>query len=70
MGNRTVTQKREVREWLLQGNPITPIEALNYFGVFRLSAIIYDLRKEGLPIKTSMVYGENRTRYAKYLLTL
>ena len=51
MATRTDTQRSIIRNHLLQGKTITPIEALNMCGCFRLSAIIHRLRHdEGIPI--------------------
>lgn len=66
---RIESQRKNVKNWLLKGNSITPIEALQMFGAFRLSAIIYVLRYEyDMPIVTEMVYEPNGKRYAKYYL--
>lgn len=62
------TQKANVRAWLLNGNTITPLEALNKFGSLRLSAIIFDLREEGLPIVTEKIQVSPRKRVAQYFL--
>ena len=62
------TQKANVRAWLLNGNTITPLEALNKFGSLRLSAIIFDLREEGLPIVTEKIQVSPRKRVAQYSL--
>ena len=65
MEERIVTQIGQIKEYLLAGNSITPIEALNMFGAFRLAAIVFTLKEQGLNIKTEMVYEEDK-RYAKY----
>lgn len=66
---RIESQRKNVKNWLLQGNPITPIMALQMFGCFRLSAIIFVLKNEDdMNIKTEMVYEPNGKRYAKYYL--
>lgn len=45
------TQRDIVRNYLLKGNSITPLEAFNLCNTMRLSAIIYELRHdEQLPI--------------------
>lgn len=62
------SQKYRIRKWLLEGKSITPIDALNYFGAFRLSAIIFDLRSEGMNIETEYVQNPNGKRFAKYSL--
>lgn len=66
---RMESQRKQVRNWLLKGKSITPIEALQMFGAFRLSAIIFVLKNEyDMPIETEMVYEPNGKRYAKYYL--
>ena len=66
---RMESQRRLIQNWLLNGKSITPLEALNKFGAFRLSAIIYRLKYEyDMPIITEMVYEEGGRRYAKYYL--
>lgn len=62
------TQKANVRAWLLDGRSITPLEALNNFGSLRLSAIIFRLREEGLPIITEKIQVSPRKRVAEYSL--
>lgn len=67
MMERRLSQLNMVREHLLNGNTITPIEALNMFGAFRLSHIIYVLRNEGMDIETHTI-DDGVRRYAKYKL--
>lgn len=63
------SQRKSVQDWLLAGKSITPIEALNMFGAFRLSAIIFVLKNDyDMDIVTEMVYEEDGRRYAKYYL--
>ena len=60
------TQLSVIREALLDGQVVTPIDALNMCGCFRLSAIIHTLRhKEGLPINAVLAEGP---RYDKYFI--
>lgn len=49
---KTTTQNQQVLKYLLTGNRITPLQALDYFGCFRLGARIYDLKKLGYDIKS------------------
>jgi hypothetical protein len=64
------SQNKEIKNWLETGNSITPIEALNLFGCFRLGARIHDLKnKFGLNIKTEIV-EQDKKRFAKYSLIL
>ena len=66
---RKESQRRSIQTWLLNGRTLTPIEALNMFGAFRLSAVIYVLKNDyDMPIETEMVYEEGGKRYAKYYL--
>ena len=51
----------------LKRKSITPIEALNLYGCFRLAAIIYNLRRSGVAIKT-VNKTENRKTFAQYFL--
>lgn len=67
----TKTQKEQIKEWLLRGNSLTPMDALELFGCFRLATRIFELKKEGLRIDTDMV--ENKAtgkRYASYSLAM
>lgn len=62
-----MTQTEEIRKHLELGMTITPIQALNYYGCFRLAARILDLREAGLDVKMKMVLGGDK-RYAEYSL--
>ena len=64
---KTESQNALIKSWLLNGKSITPLDALNMFGCFRLSARIANLRDEGLPIVTDMV-TINDKRVARYYL--
>lgn len=46
------TQLEQILEHLKQGKSITPIEALELYGCFRLSAVIKRLRNAGHDIVT------------------
>ena len=52
---------------LKNDNGITPLEALNKFGAFRLSAIIFDLKKDGYDIDTEIIKNGGK-HYANYKL--
>ena len=45
-----VNKTRKVLQHLLKGNTISPLEAFNRYNTMRLSAIIFNLKKEGYPI--------------------
>ena len=51
----------------LQEGPITGLEALDTYGIFRLASRISDLRKSGHKIKTEMIKRNGKT-YAMYTL--
>ena len=51
----------------LKRRPITPIDALNKYGCFRLAARIQELRDSGHRIETTIV-EQGEKRYAQYWL--
>ena len=64
-GRVDMTQKAQILDHLKQGKTITPMEALQEYGCFRLAAAIYDLRGEGYKIDTESVNWGNKT-FARY----
>ena len=60
-----MNQTTQIQNHLEQGNTLTAIEALNLFGVFRLSARVKNLRDKGMNIITETVTKGNKS-YAKY----
>lgn len=65
------SQSQSILEHLQKYKEITPLEALNKYGCFRLGARIFDLRDKGHKIKTQVVrvktkHGESDI--AKYIL--
>ncbi len=61
------SQTQAIREYLLQGHTLTPLEALEKFGCFRLGARIADLKKEGLKIHSdNRIDDRTGKRYATY----
>lgn len=62
------SQKDKIKAYLQSGKSITPLDALEMFGSFRLGAIIFTLREEGMPIKTEFVTNRYKTKFAKYTL--
>jgi hypothetical protein len=59
------TQNQQIEQHLLKGKKINPLQALNKFGCFRLSARIKDLRDNGMNIKTTYTTVGNKT-FATY----
>ena len=47
---------------------LTSIEAIGLYGITRLAAVVYTLRKSGLDVTTTMKDGVNKTQYAEYSL--
>ena len=62
------TQKSIVRQHLLDGKSITQLDALRLCGSQRLSAIIFCLREEGLPIEMERLQVSPKKRVAKYFI--
>ena len=62
-----MTQNQQIKSYLEKGKAITPIQALNKFGCFRLAARINDLRKDGLNIAAKIMSKDGKT-YASYRL--
>ena len=58
----------QIQKDLMSGKSITPLQALNQYGCFRLAALIHKLRKNGMSIKTEYVTQNGKT-FAKYFLT-
>ena len=61
------SQNKKILSFLKSKKSITPIEALNLFGCFRLSGRIYDLRKEGHKIESEII-EKNGKHFSKYSL--
>lgn len=45
-----MSQEEMILKRLKQGRSITPLQALEWYGCFRLSARIYDLKRKGYEI--------------------
>jgi len=65
---RKRTQNNKILQHLLNGHSITPIQALEKFGCFRLGARIFELRKQGFYIDTETVDNGEGNKFAKYIL--
>jgi len=62
----TMSQTTQIANYLNAGRKLTPIDALNKFGCFRLAARIADLRNDGMNIKTTIVKLKNKKQVAQY----
>ncbi len=56
---KKVTQKDEVLKYLQCQDGITSAIAFNLFGITRLAAVVFDLRKQGHDIRMEMKKGKN-----------
>jgi len=61
-----MSQNKQIADYLNKGKKLTPIDALNKFGCFRLAARIADLRNEGMNIVTNTIKLENKKLIAQY----
>tara|TARA_R110002020_G_scaffold225959_3_gene436290 strand:- start:2399 stop:2689 length:291 start_codon:yes stop_codon:yes gene_type:complete len=59
----TKTQTSDILQHLKQGRRLTQKEAINEYGAYRLSSIIYSLRKQGHMIESKQL--DVPTRYKK-----
>jgi hypothetical protein len=62
-----MSQADEILQYLSQGHTITPLEALDKFGCFRLAARIHDLRKMDVPIVETDIHLNGKS-FASYRL--
>ncbi len=60
-------QTKLILKHLESGASITPMDALNLYGCFRLGARIYDLKQAGHNIETTKVTKNGKT-FASYSL--
>jgi hypothetical protein len=56
----TNSHKRRILAYLQEHGSITPMEALQEFGCYRLGARIWDLRQTGVQISTEIVREKRR----------
>lgn len=62
-----MSQEQTILDMLKRG-PVTPIDALQEAGCFRLAARISDLRQQGYPIKTETITTTSGKHIAQYIL--
>ena len=68
-----MSQSDEILQYLRQGNRITPSYAINHFRCFRLAARIYDLRRDGVDVRSRTVKRKskrtgNTVAFAEYFI--
>jgi hypothetical protein len=64
------SQAKRILEYLKAGNGITPMDALDLFGCFRLGARIADIKRMGYDIVTERVKVEGGKYVARYHLAM
>lgn len=64
-----MTQTEQVRKHLENFGSLTPLEALDLYGTFRLGARVLELRQAGLPILTERFKTPGGAVVAKYVLS-
>ena len=62
-----MTQTHAILAYLKTGAHITPLEALDMFGCFRLGARVWDLRHTGYDVKSRLITKNGKT-FAEYWL--
>ena len=55
-----MTQKERIIKYIADFGSITQLEAIKDLGIMRLSARIWDIRHDGMRIKTEIVKAKNR----------
>ena len=59
-------QCQQVLSHLQSGKPITALEALRLYGIFRLASRIHDLKKNGIAIQVRDIQTETGKKIAQY----
>lgn len=71
MGTR-ITQEDRILQYLRENGSITSWQAIKEFGISRLSARIFNLRKIGYTIENEIICSKNRygdpVHFVKYIL--
>lgn len=70
---RRESQKSKIMKHLAEGNSITPLDALEKFGCFRLAAIVHNIKQErkfmeNKDLVTTMVTNKFGVKYGSYKL--
>ena len=67
-----MSDKARILKHLQEYGSITPMEALEQYGCYRLGARVFDLRRDGYEINTTIVEGTDRNgepmKYARYTM--
>lgn len=65
---KTDSQNAQIKRWLLKGNPLTSLEALDLFGCMRLASRIHDLREQGMNIAAKKIITATGKRVTQYTI--
>ena len=68
MAKKKLSRSQKLLNHLLRGNTINGHQALRRFGIYRLSAAIFNFRKKGIEIETVMTERAGM-KYATYKVT-
>lgn len=63
-----MTQNEQILEHLQSGERLSPLQALRLYGVFRLGARIWDLKRLGHDIKMELIEVGDGKHVAEYWL--
>lgn len=61
------SQNKKLAKWLKSGKTISPLQALNQLGIYRLASRVNELRNEGMNIETKLIH-EHPVKFAQYKL--
>ena len=64
---KTQSAKMKLRKWIMSGKSITPLQALDKFGIFRLGARILELRREGDVLGATQSGGRSSLRLLRVI---
>ena len=65
-----MTQTQSIADYLKSGNSLTPLQALEMFGCFRLAARIKELKDSGYSINTHKLKLPNGKSVASYRMAI
>jgi len=68
MKNATESQCTQILTALINGKRITPLDALDWYGCFRLASRISELKKLGWKIEKEVVLLNTGKRIARYYM--
>lgn len=65
---RLKPQSKTILRHLKTRHTISPLEAWGSYGIMRLAAAIFDIRKAGYTVDTTIKHDEAGKQYARYAL--